>query len=100
MTFQKALSPAPENSGDLDSAVGKPAPIVGESAQNAVNAEMVEGYSDGFDLNNPEPSANRSHSYRHGFAVGRADRNREPAFGSAENARRLAEVAEQKDALA
>lgn len=35
---------------------------------------MVEGYSDGFNLDNPEPSANRSYSYRHGFANGRADK--------------------------
>jgi len=31
MTFQKALSPAPENSGDMDSAVGKPAPKASET---------------------------------------------------------------------
>jgi hypothetical protein len=36
------------------------------------NEEMVQGYMDGYDLNAPEPSANRSYSYRHGFAVGRA----------------------------
>lgn len=38
------------------------------------NDEMVEGYKDGLDLECPEPSANRSHSYRHGFARGRDDR--------------------------
>lgn len=37
------------------------------------NAEMVEGFMDGYDLTAPEPSANRSHSYRHGFANGRDD---------------------------
>lgn len=37
------------------------------------NDEMVEGYMDGFDLSNPEPSDNRSLSYRHGFANGRDD---------------------------
>jgi hypothetical protein len=38
------------------------------------NDDMVEGYKDGFDLDAPEPSANRSASYRHGFANGRDDR--------------------------
>lgn len=37
------------------------------------NAEMIQGFIDGYDVNCPEPSANRSHSYRHGFANGRAD---------------------------
>lgn len=44
------------------------------------NADMVQGYMDGYDLNAPEPSANRSHSYRHGFMVGRAEKtNGKPA---------------------
>jgi hypothetical protein len=42
------------------------------------NDEMVEGYMDGLDLNSPEPSDNRSHSYRHGFANGRDDRRGKP----------------------
>lgn len=42
------------------------------------NAEMIEGFKDGYDLNAPEPSANRSHSYRHGFANGRDDRRGQP----------------------
>lgn len=42
------------------------------------NADMVEGYRDGLDLSSPEPSANRSRSYRHGFANGRDDRRGEP----------------------
>lgn len=37
------------------------------------NADMIEGFVDGYDLNAPEPSANRSASYRHGFANGRDD---------------------------
>lgn len=37
------------------------------------NAEMIEGFRDGYDLSSPEPSANRSASYRHGFANGRDD---------------------------
>lgn len=36
--------------------------------------EMLEGYRDGLNPDSPEPSANRSHSYRHGFANGRDDR--------------------------
>jgi hypothetical protein len=35
--------------------------------------EMVEGYLDGRKPDNPEPSANRSLSYRHRFANGRDD---------------------------
>lgn len=38
------------------------------------NDEMVLGYMDGYDLDNPEPNENRSHSYRHGFMVGRAEK--------------------------
>jgi len=37
------------------------------------NAEMIGGFLNGYDLTAPEPSANRSASYRHGFANGRDD---------------------------
>mgnify|MGYP001585447743 CR=1 FL=1 len=40
--------------------------------------DMVQGFTDGYDLDAPEPSANRSCSYRHGFANGRDDRRHEP----------------------
>ncbi len=40
--------------------------------------DMVEGYKDGLDLSSPEPSGNRSHCYRHGFANGRDDRRGKP----------------------
>lgn len=40
------------------------------------NDEMVQGYMDGYDLDAPEPSENRSHSYRHGFLVGRSEKVR------------------------
>jgi hypothetical protein len=40
--------------------------------------EMVAGYLDGRKPDNPEPSANRSFSYRHGFANGRDDLARSP----------------------
>lgn len=38
-----------------------------------MNADMVQGYLDGGNPDNPEPSANRSRSYRHGFQSGRDD---------------------------
>lgn len=38
---------------------------------NPANAEMIEGFKDGYDLDAPEPSSNRSASYRHGLANGR-----------------------------
>lgn len=38
------------------------------------NEEMVQGFMDGYDPNSPEPSDNRSHSYRHGFKAGRNDK--------------------------
>lgn len=40
--------------------------------------EMTEGYLDGWKPDNPEPSENRSASYRHGFANGRDDLARSP----------------------
>lgn len=39
---------------------------------------MSEGFLDGYDPDSPEPSANRSASYRHGFANGRDDINHSP----------------------
>jgi len=47
--------------------------------------EMKEGYRDGLDPDSPEPSANRSASYRHGFQVGRNDRAGVPGKGAARN---------------
>lgn len=38
------------------------------------NSEMVEGFRDGYDLSAPEPSSNRSASYRHGFLAARIDK--------------------------
>lgn len=46
--------------------------------ERPANDDMVEGFMDGYDLTAPEPSANRSHSYRHGFANGRDDRAGKP----------------------
>jgi hypothetical protein len=48
------------------------------TTQTRANPEMVEGYLDGLDAASPEPSENRSRSYRHGFANGRDDLARKP----------------------
>lgn len=63
------------------------------------NDEMLEGYRDGRDLSAPEPTENRSYSYRHGFKVGRADRMGKPAFDGAHAARRNADAAIAMDEL-
>lgn len=49
--------------------------------------DMTQGYMDGMDLSSPEPSGNRSRSYRHGFLNGRADRAGKIAWGSLQQAR-------------
>ena len=41
--------------------------------------EMVEGYLDGRKPESPEPSGNRSRSYRHGFQSGRDDLAKTPS---------------------
>lgn len=66
------------------------------SGRETFEAEMVEGFRDGFDLNAPEPSGNRSRSYRHGFANGRDDRRHEPR-DSAAALREAAELAILED---
>lgn len=65
------------------------------SAEAEQEREFVEGYRDGRDPDAPKPSANRSHSYRHPFAVGRAELAGKPipAFVS----RQAASEAELKD---
>ena len=68
--------------------------IVGKPA----NQEMVQGYLDGLDLDSPEPSFNRSHSYRHGFANGRDDR-RGQSRDSYQNLVKMADIAMASDAL-
>lgn len=59
---------------------------------------MIEGFRDGYDLTAPEPSANRSASYRHGFMVGRLDKT-PAAWGkhSAGELGRLADAAMNED---
>lgn len=61
------------------------------------NDEMVQGYMDGWDLDAPEPSENRSHSYRHGFANARDDRRGKPR-ASFEQIIKWADEAMEKDA--
>ena len=63
------------------------------------NEEMVQGYLDGLDLDSPEPSLNRSHSYRHGFANGRDDR-RGQSRDSYHNLVKMADIAMASDSLA
>jgi len=67
------------------------------SAPTFADNERLAGLLDGGDPDAPEPSENRSHSYRHGFACARADARGEPAFGSAAKARELSAIAELDD---
>jgi hypothetical protein len=67
-----------------------------ETTVRPANDEMVEGFLDGYDMSAPEPSANRSHSYRHGFANGRDDRSGKPRAGHDELVR-LADLAMELD---
>lgn len=60
-------------------------------------AEMIDGYRDGMDPDSPPPSANRSASYRHGFANGRDDYAHKPR-DSAANLRMQADEAVAEDA--
>jgi len=60
------------------------------------NDEMIQGYRDGLDPDSPEPSANRSSSYRHGFANGRDDRRGQPRASYSE-LERLADEAMLRD---
>ena len=53
-------------------------------SDNQADLDMFEGFRDGFDLDCPEPSANRSRSYLHGFANGRDDRRGKPRASAAQ----------------
>ncbi|PAY07171.1 hypothetical protein CK489_15335 [Bradyrhizobium sp. UFLA03-84] len=57
---------------------------------------MIEGFRDGYDLTSPEPSANRSASYRHGFMVGRLDKT-PTGQHSAADLDRMADAAMEAD---
>lgn len=67
-----------------------------QTTSRPANDEMVAGYMDGFDPSSPEPSDNRSHSYRHGFANGRDDRSGKPRAGYTELIR-MADLAMERD---
>jgi len=54
--------------------------------------EMTQGYVDGLNPDTPEPSANRTHSYRHGFANGRDDLRRNPRASAQELRERAIEA--------
>jgi hypothetical protein len=60
------------------------------------NDDMCHGYMDGRDMDSPEPSANRSHSYRHGFRVGRAEKCNE-RLGTFQEVTALADAAMEAD---
>lgn len=62
------------------------------------NQDMIDGYVDGRDLNAPAPSNNRSRSYHHGFAVGRAERENK-SLGSYEQVTAMADEAMRLDYL-
>lgn len=68
-------------------------------SERPANEEMLQGFLDGYDLSSPEPSSNRSASYRHGFMVGRIDKTPE-LWGkrSADELRRMADAAMDEDA--
>ena len=54
-----------------------------------INCEITEGYRAGLNPNSPEPSANRTPSYRYGFLNGRGDLQRKLCLlGDSMSARR------------
>ncbi len=67
------------------------------SAREISDAECMAGYMDGLDATCPEPSANRTASYRHGFACARADIGGRPAFDGADAARAAFKEARAND---
>jgi len=58
--------------------------------------DVSQGYLDGIKADSLEPSDNRSHSYRHGFANGRDDLNGKPR-ASAAKLREMADNARAAD---
>jgi len=71
--------------------------IINGQESRPANAEMIEGFRDGYDLLTPEPSHNRSASYRHGFMCARIDKRMIDCKGSPADLRRLAEEAMEAD---
>jgi hypothetical protein len=66
-------------------------------SERPANDEMIQGFRDGYDLTAPEPSANRSASYRHGFMCARIDKGIVPYQGPADHLRLLADQAMSED---
>jgi hypothetical protein len=66
-------------------------------SERLANDEMVQGFMDGYDLTAPEPSSNRSASYRHGFMCARIDKGIVPHQGPADHLRKLADAAMNED---
>lgn len=48
--------------------------IINGQESRPANAEMIEGFRDGYDLSVPEPSSDRSESYWSGFIIGRMEK--------------------------
>ena len=75
-------------------------PLVLTASSDPIRAhwerEMVQGYLDGRNADNPEPSGNRSRSYSHGFWNGRDDLAHSPR-ASASALLQLAEKAVDDD---
>jgi hypothetical protein len=65
--------------------------------ERPANDEMVQGFLDGYDPTAPDPSSNRSASYRHGFMCGRLDNDKSPPKYSADQLRRMADEAMNAD---
>lgn len=65
--------------------------------ERPANSKMIEGFRDGYDLTAPEPSANRSASYRHGFMCGRIDKRQVAWSGCADELRKMADAAMDAD---
>jgi hypothetical protein len=61
------------------------------------NDEMIAGFRDGYDLTAPEPSTNRSASYRHGFMCGRIDKHVISWSGTSIDLSKLADEAMETD---
>lgn len=70
--------------------------VVSDERASADDDEFMAGYRDGGDPNAPEPSANRSHAYRHSFEVKRAELRGAPI--PAAFSRAAAAEASKKDA--
>lgn len=63
------------------------------------NSDMIEGFRDGYDLSLPEPGANRSASYLHGFMCARIDKRVVEWSGTTDDLRAAADQAMEYDAI-